>query len=184
MKKAEVQNNIKEFYEAMSDYRDLLSRSRDSMVRIVRNGSQIEEMRSNLNRKHGALSKYIKKLGHNPYSSDIGGGYYPVYETALSSTALQRRGPCVDMALQDLDYIIGGLENMPEEEFDTFFSERQQEETKNIPGNIANKEPCANEYQQYWSFVIRGLLRWGSDNKIISGTIVTVIGGLILSLII
>jgi len=115
MKKEEIKDKIEEFHGKIYEYRELLSKSRDHiMVRIIDNVKQIEELRSDLNRKLGALSKYIKKLGHNPYSSDIGGGPYPVYETALSSDILQRRGPCIDMALQDLDYIIGRIENMSE----------------------------------------------------------------------
>jgi len=184
MKKEEIKSKIEGFHGAMRAYRDLLSKSRDAMVRIVRNGQQIEEMRSDLNRKLGALSKYIKKLGHNPYSSDIGGGPYPVYETALSNDILQRRGPCIDMALQDLDYIIGRLENMSEEEFDDIFSPRKHVEIENVVENRNGKETTTNTHKQYWGFVVSGLWGWIKDNKIISGIIVTVIGGLILSLII
>ena len=184
MKMEEIKSKIEEFHETMRGYRDLLSKSRDNMVRIVRNGQQIEEMRSDLNRKLGALSKYIKKLGHNPYSSDIGGGPYPVYETALSNDILQRRGPCIDMALQDLDYIIGRLENMSEEEFNDIFSPRKHTEVEKIVENVDGKETVTNTHKQYWSFVASGLWGWIKDNKIISGIIVTVIGGLILSLII
>lgn len=131
MTKEELKTAISEFYVLLMEYRELLAQSRDATARIVRNGTRLEEMRSNLNRKFGRISKYAKKIGNDPYSQDIGGGPYPVYETALSTDILQRRGPCIDTALQDLDFILGRLESISDEEFDSLFLNTPQPQQAN-----------------------------------------------------
>jgi hypothetical protein len=98
------------------------------MVRIVRNQDEIEAERSNLNREYGSLQQYIKQLGNYPLRTDIGGGPYPVYEVGLSTDILQRRGPCIDTAIQDLEYILGRLDSISEEDFDSAINRREYDE--------------------------------------------------------
>lgn len=166
MKKAEIKSKIEDFYEALRAYRELLSQSRDAMVRIVRNGPELERMRSNLNRNYGILSKYIKRIGNYPMRSDVGGGPYPVYEIGLSADILQRRGPCIDAAVQDLEYILGRLEDLSEEEFDSIMIPRQQE------------EKVSNPHREYLKMVVNGIWRLIKDHilaSVIAGVIIAAI---------
>jgi len=116
MNKQEIVKKINAFYKELREYRDLLSVSRDGLVRIVKNHEEIGTRRSSLNRKYGAIEKYVKKFGNQPMREDVGGGPYPVYEVALSADILQRRGPCIDTALQDLEFIMGKVETISSEE--------------------------------------------------------------------
>lgn len=166
MKKVELKSKIESFYEVLKAYRELLSQSRDAMVRIVRNGPELEKMRSDLNRNYGILSKYIKKLGNYPMRSDVGGGPYPVYEIGLSADILQRRGPCIDGAIQDLEYILGRLEDLSEEEFDSIMTPRQHE------------QETSNSHKQYWKMLVSSVWRWIKDNilaAVIAGVIIAAI---------
>lgn len=166
MKKAELQSKIESFYESLKAYRELLSKSRDAMVRIVRNGPELEEMRSDLNRTYGALSKYIKKLGNYPMRSDVGGGPYPVYEIGLSADILQRRGPCIDAAIQDLEYILGRLEDMSDDDLDNLLAPKPQ---------IADE---GNPHKRYWKMTLNNIWSW-IKNHILA----TVIAGVILAVV-
>lgn len=172
MKKSELKNKIEGFHGELKTYRELLSISRDTMVRIVRNGLELEEMQNNLNRKYGRLSKYIKKLGNYPMRSDMGGRSYPAYETALSADILQRRGPCIDVAIQDLEYILGRLEDMSDDEFDSIFALRQLDTNSSriiaagdrggdgggviigIPTEHVTIQHVKNPHGQYWGMIL------------------------------
>jgi hypothetical protein len=127
---------IQKFSNKIREYRTLLSNSRDDLVRIVRNHEEIDEQRAGLNIQYGSLSKYIKKIGNYPMRSDVGGGPYPVYENALSAGILQRVGPCLDVVIQDLEFIIGKLNNMTEIEFEKEFSKKQNHHYISAGGNI------------------------------------------------
>lgn len=205
MKKIELQNRIEELHRELKSYRDLLSESRDAMVRIVRNGPKLEEMRGSLNRKYGGLSRYIKKLGNYPMRSDIGGGPYPAYETALSNDILQRRGPCIDAAIQDLEYIIGRLEDISENELNSIFMPHQSE-TKNEKitaytggggggggglgggrggdggsvkvGILPEQITIAhvkNPHSQYWKFIFQRFIKFLKTHKFLSGSAIIAI---------
>ena len=140
--KENLTEKITEFYEKIKAYRSLLSNSTDSMVNIYKNIDEISKQRSNLNIIYGGLSKYIKKIGNNPMRSDIGGGPYPIYETGLSNDILQRRGPCIDAIIQDLEYILGQLNTMDEEEYQGKFDKTISQQ-KNIifPKSLIQKVP-------------------------------------------
>jgi hypothetical protein len=96
----------------------LLSRSHNQIVQIDRNHDQIASERSALTREFGFIEAIVRRLGKNPYRSDVGGGPYPVYDVALSTDVLQRRGPCIDAALQDMEFILGKLDSMSVDEFE------------------------------------------------------------------
>lgn len=124
MNKSDFESRISEFYKNVKEYKELLFRSLDNGANLVRNVNKINEERSNLNIMYGKLSKYIKKLGNYPYLSDIGGGPYPAYEVGLSADIIQRRGPCLEAIMQDLEYILGKLDEMSKEEFSRIFFTR------------------------------------------------------------
>jgi len=135
MTRKQLIEKITEFYEQLKAYRKLLSGSRDSMVQIVRNHEEIAAERSDLNRKYGSLERYIKKFGNYPMRSDVGGGPYPVYEVGLSTDILQRRGPCIDATIQDLEFILGRLENMTNENFEEKRNPKEITNNKMSPSN-------------------------------------------------
>lgn len=172
MNKNQLIQKITEFYEELRIYRGLLSKSRNSMVQIVRNHEEIAAQRSNLNKKYGSLERYIKKLGNYPMRSDVGGGPYPVYEVGLSTDILQRRGPCIDAAIQDLEYMLGRLEGMTDEEYQFVINPKPK--VHMVPainasgwagGHIGIKD-IKNPHKQYWKMVFQKIWNWVKNNLI------------------
>ncbi len=167
----QLKEKIEEFYHQIKSYRELLSQSRDSTVQIVRNRDEINQNRSELSKKYGALSKYIKNIGNYPLRSDVGGGPYPVYVTALSTDILQRRGPCIDAVIQDLEYILGRLESLSEEEFDFIMNPRRPE------------EKTSNPHREYWTMLWKQVWGWikNHTSQIFIGVVIIVIGTIIVA---
>ena len=207
MKKTDIQNKIESFHEALKAYRSLLLQSRDTMVRIVRNGPELEVMRSDLNRKYGGLSKYIKKLGNYPMLSDIGGGPCPAYEVGLSTGILQRRGPCLDAAIQDFEYILGQFESMSNAEFDSLFTPPQSTSgiiatggggggggpgggrggdggrvVIDIPREHVTIQHVKDIHSQYWRKVVNDIWLWFKEHVLTSVVVGLIIASVVYSL--
>jgi len=165
----EVKTIIYEFRKKVQDYRDLMLVSRDSvMPEIVRNGQQIMQMRSELNGEYGRIEKYIKKFGNNPRMSDgVNPVIYPVYNNAFSNDVLIRVGESTDAVLQDLDYIIGKLNGMAEDEFREIMQPPKQAVSV-VPG--INYWHMTNPAWWLWKFT-----KWIWQHKLIS-VIITLIG--------
>ncbi len=118
MNKDHLTNEVSNFREAVENYKRLLLESRDSMMpEIVRNYEQISIGRTALVRKYASLEKYLDKLGKRPRMRDgVNPEYYPVYHNAFSTDILLRVGPSLGAVEQDLDYVLGKLDSMSEEE--------------------------------------------------------------------
>jgi len=172
----ELKQKILDFRNLVNQYNQLLLRSRDPIIpKIVRNYDQIESMRSKLNKKFGALEKYIRKLGKNPKMSDgVWDVFYSVYENAFSSDVLVRVGPSLNTVLQDLDYVLGKLEEITEKEFQEIINSPKPKEILFTEG-IKEKKKI-----NYWNFVNPFWLFWrllvlAWKYKIISGIIISLI---------
>ena len=150
--KEELQKEISEFYNGVVVYRDLLSKSYNQFVRIIKNHEELEKMRSDLSRGYGALSKYIKQIGNYPMRSDVGGGPYPVYEIAFSKDILQRRGPCIESVIQDLEYMVGVLDGISENEFSSLFIKEEVKNKKTLIFKIKNK------FKKYLTQIVIGVI--------------------------
>lgn len=167
---AELKTAITEFRQRVQEYRDLMSASRDSvMPEIVRNRQQISQMRAELNAEHGRLEKYLAKFGNNPRMSDgVNPQIYPVYSNAFSSDILLRVGPSTDAVLQDLNYIIGKLNGLTEEEFKEALQPPKKETPQPPPST--NYWHMTNPFWWIWEFA---KLIW--KHKLIS-VIITLLG--------
>lgn len=163
-------NEFTTFRKEVFLYENLLHESRDDMADIVMNHDEIAEKRSDLTKAYANLEKFIKIFGQNPkYHDGVWPVYLAVYETAFSSDILQRVGPCIDSVLQDLDYIIGKLENIKEDEFNTAVNPKPQTEREKNNNSKVNFWQHTNPAWLFWQF---GKIIW--KHKIISVCIVLV----------
>lgn len=126
----ELQQSMSGFLTRVKEYRTLLSNSRDATANIVANQKEIDEIRSKLIREYGGLEAYIKTFGNDPKRSDVGGGPYPVYKTAFSNDILQRRGPCIDAVVDDLNYILGRFNHIDLDELNQALNTPKKEESE------------------------------------------------------
>ncbi|MBU2524903.1 hypothetical protein KKG71_06950 [Patescibacteria group bacterium] len=166
-----IKKDIKNFSDRCNIYNDLLSESRDHyMPDLVRNLDEIKKQRSQLNRRYGALEKYLKKLGKNPWMSDgVNPERYPVYANAFSNDVYIRVGRSLDMVLQDLDYVLGRLDNMNEEDFKCLFTKTNKK--------ILSKKAVLLKYTNpFWLIYIiaKCILRYKYIVLIV--TIITLVG--------
>jgi len=164
----ELKTTISEFREKVQAYRDLMAKSRDRFrPKIVRNSQQIVQMRSELNAEYGRLERYIKIFGNNPEMNDgVKPVVYPAYSNAFSNGILIRVGHSTDTVLQDLDYIIGKLNGMSEDEFREALQPRQE----NAPVSSINYWHRTNLLGRPWEFV-----KWIWQHKPIA-VIITIVG--------
>ena len=129
MSRSDIKEKISAFRADVQKLRDLLLSSRNSMARIVKNHEAIDELRTQLNTCYGRLEKYITRLGNRPRMSDgVHRQSYPVYSNAFSSDVLQRSGPSLDAVLQDLDYILGKLDSLSDNESKDIFGDENEDD--------------------------------------------------------
>jgi hypothetical protein len=167
----QLKSFIIEFQNNVRLYRVLLSQSRDRIVPEIRsNHEAIAQMRSTLNAYYGRIELYIKKFGNNPKMRDrIHPEYYFAYPNAFSNDVLIRVGHSVDAVLQDLDYILGKLTGMTEDEFNqALLPPKPVLDTPQLPNK--NYWQLTNPFCWLWLSV-----KWIRQHKIIS-VIVTLIG--------
>lgn len=128
MQKNDLLKKLISFKTRCKKLKQLLSESRNAVAEIVRNHEKIASLRSKLNQSYAGLEKYIKLFGKNPELTD---GVWMVaflaYETAFSADILQRVGPSLNAVSQDLDYIIGKLKNMSDEDFGSALGKTNKE---------------------------------------------------------
>lgn len=174
----ELKNEIQKFRKQVIEFKELLLVS-STRYRIITNQKEIDDMRASLNRTYATLERYIKSLGKNPAMSDgVWNVIYPAYDNAFSPDTLVRVIPSLDRVLQDLDYIIGRLSVMMEEEFQKVIMppEEKQETLYKTTTNYWN---YVNPFWLIWRLIV---LMW--KHKIISGiisVIILIITGLIIA---
>ena len=149
----EFRTAISEFRQKVRDYRALMVRSRDNvMPEIVRNGQEVAQMRTELNEDFGRLQRYIQKFSNNPRMNDgVNPVVYAAYPNAFSNDILLRVGRSTDAVLQDLDYIIGQLNGITENEFRNTMNPPQQE--NNLPQPTRNYWHMTNPIWWLWKIV-------------------------------
>lgn len=190
MNKGKLTKEISAFRDEVEGFKKLLLRSRDSMMpEIVRNHDEIAEMRRALVRKYASLEKYLDKLGKRPKMRDgVNPEYYPVYHNAFSTDILLRVGPSLEAVEQDLDYVLGKLESMPEDEVDDLIKNKQLADPKiiasagggggggggpgggrggdggsvviGIPPDKVGIEHVKNPHRQYWGMFLKSIWIW------------------------
>ncbi|MDO8512677.1 MAG: hypothetical protein Q7S57_05350 [bacterium] len=165
-----LKESILEFQQKVRLYRTLLSTSRDRILPEIRNNHEaIARMRSELNMDYGMLELYLKKFGNNPQMRDgVHPEYYFAYPNAFSSDVLVRVGPSVDAVLQDLDYLLGRLNAIKEDEFSEVLRLSKREKSQS-PSN-KNYWQLTNPVWLLWLFT-----KWIWQHKLIS-TIFTILG--------
>ena len=182
----ELKDKILNFREKVDKYRSLLLESRGNyMMEIVRNHEEIGKRKAELNMIYGRLENYIAKLGNNPKMRDgVNPEYFPVYNNAFSADILERVGPSTDAVLQDLDYILGKLDRLSEEELNMLFNQKKIIKEPRLELQRANRplDEAKKREINYWNFVNPFWLIWQLitlmwKHKIIS----TIVGGLILA---
>lgn len=127
-----LKEKILQFKNEVKEYRDLLSESRDHiMPEIVRNFEHLDQYRTSLIKQYASLETYIKKFGKGPKLNDgVWNVFYSPYDNAFTKDTLIRVGPSTDAILNDLDYIIGKLENIKNNE--SLVEEKERGNKKNI----------------------------------------------------
>lgn len=135
----ELKEQIEAFYKKVKSYRSLLVESRNPHIpEIEKNQEKIKESRKILIRKYAKLEPYIKKLGKNPKMCDgVWKIWYSPYDNAFSSDILLRVGPSIDAVIDDLDLIIGKLENMK--------AEKEIEMPQSPKESIKKRQPIEEE---------------------------------------
>ncbi len=118
MKNKEVKTNLEEFYKKVRAYRDLLLESRNAyMPEIEKNHEQIAQQKKDLIRDYAKLQSVIEKFGKKPKMNDgVWNVWFSPYDNAFTSDTLIRVGPSLDAVLEDLDFAIGKLEGIDDEE--------------------------------------------------------------------
>jgi len=162
----ELNISLAKFRQRVQNFRDLLHQSRnDAIPRIVRNHQQIAQMRSELNAEYGRLEKFIRKFGRNPQMADpVNRIPYAVYGNAFADDILQRVMPSLGAVLQDLDYIVGKLCGMTEDDF-----RQALEPPKPKEGKSSKEHPVINGWQitnPFW--LLWRLIKFIWRHKIIS----------------
>lgn len=185
MNKDQLTNEISNFHNAVSDFKQLLLDSRDRMMpEIVRNHEKITADRRVLVRKYASLEKYLDKLGKRPKMRDgVNPEYYPVYHNAFSTDILLRVGPSLEAVEQDLDYVLGKLEGMSEEEVTNSIKDSPVDPkiiaSAGIPPEQVKIQHVKNPHKQYWWMLSSKVGTWILDH-IVAEIIVAVIVAVIL----
>lgn len=167
MNRTETIQNVIDFQNSCRAYRELLLESRDSMLpEIVRNFDLIDSSKANLNRSLASIERYIVKFGNGPRLSDgVHNVVYSPYHNAFTSDTLLRVGPSLDGVIDDLNIVIGRIEASSDKDF-----------KKKM--NSGNGKP----HSEYWGMIFDSFLGWAKKHlsEIITGIIITVVGGIIL----
>jgi len=197
MNKNQLTNKISNFRDAVAGFKQLLLNSRDTMMpEIISNHEKISADRRVLIREYASLEKYLDKLGKKPRRRDgVNPEYYPVYLNAFSTDTLLRVGPSLEAVEQDLDYVLGKLEGMSEEEainsvkdspvgpktiaFAGGGSEKSESVTIGIPPEKISIKHVKNPHKQYWGKLLHDIWAWTREH-----VLATIIGGLILAFLI
>lgn len=178
MNKEKLTEEISVFRDEVGLFKELLLRSRDSaMPEIVRNHDEIAGIRRALVRKYASLERYLDKLGKRPKMRDgVNPEYYPVYHNAFSTDILLRVGPSLEAIEQDLDYVLGKLESMSEDELTGLLKNKELADPKTIASVKTNNENVKNLHKQYWGKLLSDIWAWIKEY-----ILATVIAGLILA---
>lgn len=185
MNKNQLTNEILSFRDAVSEFKQLLLDSRDRMMpEIVRNHEKIAADRRALVRKYASLEKYLDKLGKRPRMRDgVNPEYYPVYHNAFSTDILLRVGPSLEAVEQDLDYVLGKLEGMSEEEVTNSIKDSPVDPKIIASAGISPEQVkiqhVKNPHKQYWGMLSGKVGAWILDH-IVAEIIVAVIVAMIL----
>ena len=162
MKLVEFKKDIVDFRNKVVEYSNLYVKSCDGILqKIIKNYEALAKLKTTIRMNFGKLEFCIKKFGKYPYiNNGVNFGTYSVYSNAFSDDIPLRVGSSLGYVIQDLEYIIGKLEDMTEKDFKGAFKERKK-------NNRAN----------YWNYVnlpwlIYRLLVLAWDHRIITGIIV------------
>lgn len=116
--KSLLREKIIKFKIDVETYRDLRGQSRDRCSpAIIKNHDEIEKTQSALIRKYAGLEKYIVKIGGNLRVNDGVGNVYSPYENAFTLD-VYRVKQSINAIIPDLDYIIGKLDSLTQDELD------------------------------------------------------------------
>ena len=209
MNKNRLTNEISCFRDAVSDFKRLLLDSRDRMMpEIVRNHEKITVDRRALVRKYASLEKYLDKLGKRPRMRDgVNPEYYPVYHNAFSTDILLRVGPSLEAVEQELDYVLGKLESVTEEEVENLLRNQEITDPKiiasagggggggggpgggrggdggsvtiGIPLDKVGIEHVKNPHKQYWGKLFNDFWKWFKEHIITAVIVGLIIAGLV-----
>ncbi len=118
MKNKEAKSKLEEFYKKVRAYRDLLLKSRNAyMPEIEKNHEQIGQQKKELIRDYAKLQSIIEKFGKKPKMNDgVWNVWFSPYDNAFTRDTLVRVGPSLDAVLEDLDFAIGKLEGVEDED--------------------------------------------------------------------
>ena len=126
----------------------------------------IPVLQSQLNHQFGKLEKYIKTLTKAERA----------YGTAfVSGNSHQDKKRAIWLVLQDLDYIVGKLEGMTEEEFEILMKPKVSSSGEDVLKMIfANQHP----HKRYWKMIWTMVWGWVKNplSQVIIGVIVIAIG--------
>lgn len=173
MEKSKLIKQINDFREEISKYRKLLLLSTDDLGDIAENHKKLPQIRTNLIKVYAGLEDELKKFGRDPHMQDpVWKNIYSAYDNALSSDILQRRGRSIDAILTDLDYILGKLQHLSNDEIQNIIITEKIKKQRIIKQELKhiNYWDCVNPFWLLWQ-----LLKVLWKHKIISGIIVGLI---------
>ncbi|MEI7522491.1 MAG: TIGR02391 family protein [Candidatus Saccharibacteria bacterium] len=98
---------IIKFRDDLTEYRKLLYGSRDVLAKVDFSAPEIKKLRTSLIGQLANIEEEITKLSRHPKVADpVWRQYQDAYTLAISTDILQRVGPAIDAALDDLEYVI------------------------------------------------------------------------------
>jgi uncharacterized protein (TIGR02391 family) len=130
---------IIKFRDNLRQYRELLSESRDVLANINYNEPKISKLRSSLISEFAQLEDEIAKFSRHPKVADpVWRQYQDAYTLSISTDILQRVGPAIDAALDDLEYVIA--------KYSAPKKNNIIKQTKEPSINLGNLHPKINKY--------------------------------------
>ncbi len=128
MNRTECKNQILNFRSAISNYERTILNP-DYQISQDTQKHLIPIQQSQLNQVYGKLEKYVVKLGKNSVAYSI------AFFNGDRSEVLR----AISAVLQDLDYIIGKIEGISEEEFENLFKPKSTGPTVNASGGTGGR---------------------------------------------